>query len=133
MTDATLAIEEPTLEERIDHALALRERKKELETQAKELDAEFRAEKRTIIEMMEVMGLTKGGTDNASCSINRKEVPTLTDAEAVKAYILRTGNVHLLQKRISSTVFNELVLLEPDGIPGIETTEVVDLNLRIKK
>lgn len=122
--------EEPTLEDRINHALSLRDRKNALNDQIKEIEAEYKAEQIEIIGMMEAMGIEKSGTTQASCSISRKEVPTLTDFEALQDWVIRTGNLHIFQKRISSTVWKDLELLETNGIPGIDTSDIVTLNLR---
>lgn len=126
MTDISLS----TL---MEQAVELRDQKAEAEAVATDLGKRLDDTKRQIIELMQAMGIEKSGHNGISCSVSTKPVPSIEDFAAVGEYIVRTGNVHLLQKRLSTTVYADLMELETDGIPGISTFDKTELSLRVSR
>jgi hypothetical protein len=73
-----------------------------------------------IMSSLQELGMTSGKGQLATFSYKPHTVPKLVDFNAIKAYIMETGNLQLFEKRISAPAFRELFELE-GGVPGIET------------
>ncbi len=82
-----------------------------------------------IIEAMEAQGVTRSASENAAVAISRPSVPSVVDWDQVYGWILSTGNIHLLERRVSVQAFRDY--LEQGGnIPGIEKFVKTKLSMR---
>jgi len=61
---------------------------------------------------------------------NKKEFFTVSDWEAFSSYVLSTGNVQLLQKRVSPNAVKELREVEQTLPPGIANRVEVEFSVR---
>ena len=82
-----------------------------------------------LIQRLEEQGLARTATDKASVSINTSIVPDVVDWDALYAHITFTEDFSLLQRRVSSTAYKELLKLGED-IPGLQPREVKRINFR---
>ena len=106
------------LDETIDHMFMLREAKRGLEAQIKELKAEIKeCEEALIQRYAEVGTITARGT-LASATITETVVPHIEDWGAVEQYVLDNDAVYLLHRRVSAGPWKEL-LDAGDNVPGI--------------
>lgn len=88
----------------------------------KEVDALKSKEKKMTDEIMgslQELDMTSGKGRIATFSYKAHTVPKLIDFNALKEYILSTGNLQLFERRISNPAFQELFQLE-GGVPGVE-------------
>lgn len=102
----------------IDALWELREKKRALEQQIKDIQSEMDDLQFDIIEAMDREGTTTGAAKKASASISESIVPSVEDWDAFHAFIHRHKSYHLLERRPSVTGCREL--FETKGkIPGV--------------
>jgi hypothetical protein len=99
-------------------------KEKELEA-LKDMEA---TAKKIVMDVLKTNGLEGAKGSIANVSITRKKQADVINREMVEDYIRETGDVGMLQFRVSITRCKELW---DDGItiPGIEETEVEDISL----
>jgi predicted RNase H-like nuclease (RuvC/YqgF family) len=90
----------------------------ELEQELKEIKKAMSQVEQQLIQGLEVAGLDLIRLDGYSFSVQEREVYSIKDWDAVSQYVLETGDVSILQKRLSSTVVRELEMMgqEPPGV-----------------
>jgi hypothetical protein len=113
----------------IDKLNALREKKRELETQVADIEAEYKTLEELLMEKLEAEGSDKGAGKTASASISRSVVGNVTDWEKFNAFVKKTGFFHLFQRRLSDAAVREL-FEQGKKIPGCEPFTKKRLNLR---
>ena len=82
-----------------------------------------------LIQRLEEQGLARTATDQASVSINTSIVPDVVDWDALYEFIFATKDITLLQRRVSSTTYKELLKLG-DNAPGLQPREGKRINFR---
>lgn len=103
----------------IDRLDTIREKKRVLDEQVKELEAQYRDLTGEILERMESEGIPKASGRKATVSRSETLVGQLEDWEALTKYISRTKNFQLFERRISAAAFREL--FEKKGeVPGVK-------------
>jgi cell division protein FtsI/penicillin-binding protein 2 len=95
---------------------------KELRKQQDELDY-------ALLSQLDEQGLSRTANDKASVSINKDTVPDVTDWDALYEHINSTKDYSLLQRRVSSTAYKELLKLEEE-VPGVQPREIRRINFR---
>lgn len=112
----------------IDALYAMRERRLGIERQVKEIKEAEVTLRGKIFEMLASMGLTKASGAVATAGIKVSNIPLVEDWDALWDYIRQTGEVDLVQKRISVTAWRARF---DDGvnIPGVSKVEDVDISL----
>lgn len=78
---------------------------------------------------LDEQGLSRTANGKASVSINQDTVPDVTDWDALYEHINVTKDYSLLQKRVSSTAYKELLKLG-EAIPGLQPREIRRINFR---
>lgn len=112
------------------HAHELREAKRDLERQAKAIGAEFDVVKEAIYLKLEEQGVDRTAVDGISLSKSDTQQPTVTDWDAVYTYIRDNDLFALLQRRITSTLWKEIVDAG-EQVPGIDSFWKKDVNIRV--
>lgn len=82
-----------------------------------------------LLNQLDEQGLSRTANDKASVSINQTVVPDVQDWDALYAHITKTQDFALLQRRVSSTAYKELLKLN-EAVPGVETREIRRINFR---
>lgn len=113
----------------IDRIFELREQRKALDKQSSNLDAEMKVLKQNLIERLDNEDTTIGRGSAASASITATVVPAVHDWDQVYAYIQENDAFYLLQRRLNSAPFREL-LDQGTEIPGIDPMPVRDVSIR---
>jgi hypothetical protein len=113
----------------IDAMFDLREEKRKLDTQVKELEAQYAILEDQLMKRMEEEQTDKGSGKKASASISVGVVADVQDWAAVEAYVKKTGAFQLFQRRISDPAFRE-ILETKKSVPGITPFTKKRLNLR---
>jgi hypothetical protein len=73
--------------------------------------------------------LKKTANEVASVSIKEETVPDVHDWDALYAHIISTGDFSLIQRRVSSTAYRELLKLG-ENVPGLQPREIRRINFR---
>lgn len=112
-----------------DALVKLRERKRALESQVAEIEVEFAAIEEALMGRLAEEGLDKGTGKLGTVSISETLVGNVVDWDQVHAFIKKTGNFQLFQRRLSDPAFRELLEMGKK-VPGIEQFTKKRLNLR---
>lgn len=119
----------PPLGACIDKLNQLREKKRVLEAQVKEIEDQYNALAEQVMERLDADGMDKATGKQASVSISKSLVGNVVDWDKVHAYIKKTGYFHLLQKRLNDASARE-IFESGKKIPGCDPFEKKRLNLR---
>ena len=118
-----------TIGVKIDKLHVLREQKRALEEQIKQLSGQMDELENQLIDQMDKEGVTKSTGNAATVSITTSVKPSVDNWDAFYAYIHRYKYYHLLERRPSVTGCREL--LETKGkIPGVVPFTQRKLNIR---
>ena len=93
-----------------------------LKTEKEELDFQ-------LICKLDEQGLSRTANDKASVSINQVTVPDVTDWDVLHAHIIKTADFGLLQRRVSSTAYKEVLKLG-EQVPGVQPRELRRINFK---
>lgn len=110
----------------IDNLDKIREKKRGLDEQVKDLEAQYRELTEKILDRMATENMPKASGRRATVSRSETIVGQLEDWEALTKYIGRTKNFQLFERRISAAAFREL--FEKKGeVPGVKPFTKVTL------
>ena len=123
--------EQPTINKLLDELADVRGQVKSLQEQERELkrrqsDIEF-----SLVSQLEDQGVDRVGNNVCTVSIKKEVVPTVEDWDQVHQHIIDTKQFELLQKRMSSVAFRELLTMGMN-VPGVKPTELTRINFRSK-
>lgn len=110
-------------------AVEIRERKRALDAQSKAAAAELDSVKAEIHGRLVSQDLDRIAVNGVTLSRSSTTYPQVTDWEAVHEYILENRALNLLQRRVTTSLWQEL-LEGGEVIPGIEAFEKTDVNIR---
>ncbi len=97
------------LDDTIDRLFLLRETKRGLEGQIKEVNADIDTLNNSLIAKYDEIGTVTARGRYASATITESVVPTIEDWGKVSQYILDNDAMYLVHRRISSGPWKELV------------------------
>lgn len=113
----------------IDQMWALREKKRALEASIKDLDGQMADLEAKLMEDMEANGIDKMTGKAAGVSISTSVVANVEDWDKFLAWIYKTKNGHLLQRRVSDPAWREMTEIK-GVVPGTQPFTKKRLNLR---
>lgn len=113
----------------IDSMWELREKKRKLEASIKDLDGQLADIESKLMEDMEANGIDKMTGKAAGVSISTSTVANVEDWDAFLAWVYKTKNGHLLQRRVSDPAWREMVEIK-GAVPGTQPFTKKRLNLR---
>ena len=118
-----------TIDELID-------RKKSIKTQMEKLNSELKGLREQendidlqLLKKLDSEGLKKTANEVASVSIKEETVPDVHDWDALYEHIKQTGDFSLIQRRVSSTAYSELLKLG-ENVPGLQPRVIRRINFR---
>ena len=118
-----------TIDELID-------RKKSIKTQMEKLNSELKGLREQendidleLLKKLDTEGLKKTANEVTSVSIKEETVPDVHDWDALYEHIKQTGDFSLIQRRVSSTAYRELLKLG-ENVPGLQPREIRRINFR---
>lgn len=82
-----------------------------------------------LMETLEAQGVDKSTGKLATVSISETLTGNVTDWDVFGAYVIKTKQMHLLQRRISDPAIRELFTLK-GSVPGVEPFTKKRLNVR---
>lgn len=119
----------PTIGGLIDTLSELREQRRAIAKQDDELKKQYDAFEEELIELMDAEGCAKSTGRMASASISQTTVFNTSDWDAFMAYLIKTKQGHLVQRRISAPAVMELFTAK-GSVPGLEPFTKRSINLR---
>ncbi len=105
-----------------DETEKLNSRLKDLKTDQDNIDL-------ALLKKMDAEGLSRTANGDYSVSINEDTVPEVIDWDALYDHVISTRDFSLIQRRISSTAYKELLKLG-EGVPGLSPRTIRKINFR---
>lgn len=118
-----------TLNDLIKKRATLKEEMDSLNRQLKELRAEQDDVDVQLLKKMDAEGTVRTANEQASVSINEDTVPEVQDWEALYEHVLANKDFSLIQRRVSSVAYKELLKMGMD-VPGLAPRVVRRINFR---
>ena len=115
----------------IDAMFSLREDKRALEAKVKDIETQYTELEEQLIARLGTEGIDKATGKKASVSVTKNIVANVVDWERLCAYVKRTGNFQLFQRRVSDPAYRELMGHKGGDVPGLTPFEKTRLNLRV--
>lgn len=117
------------LDEMIDQMFLLREQKRGLESQVKEVNQQISDLQQELLGTMNAVGTDYARGSLASASMTETVVPQIEDWGKVADWVMENDAIYLLHRRVSSGPWKELRDAGTD-VPGIEPYTKVAISLR---
>jgi seryl-tRNA synthetase len=121
--------EEMNVNQLINERAKVKDSMDKLNRELKELRAESDYIDVLLLKKMDTEGLSRTANDSASVSINEDTVPEVTDWDELYRHVTETQDFSLIQRRVSSTAYKEILKLG-DGVPGLQPRTVRRVNFR---
>jgi hypothetical protein len=121
----------------VEHYIALRDHKSRLDAEHKariaEIDAQMGNAEAFLLNHLNENGLDRIGAGAGTVFVQVKTMPSLKDKGAFIKFIKQTGQVELLQARVSSTAVKEFMEHNNNQLPpGVEVTTAREISVRRK-
>jgi len=123
------SLENLSITELINHRADLKGQMDQLNKQLKELRGEQDYVDVLLLRKMDTEGVSRTANENASVSINEDTVPNVDDWDALYEHVTSTQDFSLLQRRVSSTAYKELLKMG-ESVPGLSPRSVRRVNFR---
>ena len=105
----------------VEHYIKLRDHRSMLDAEHKarvaEIDAQMTNAENFLLNHLNESGLDRVGVGAGTVFVQVKTMPSFEDKEATIAYIKQSGNVELLQSRLSSTAVKEFMDANNQQLP----------------
>jgi hypothetical protein len=118
-----------TIDELIDRKRSIKSQMEKLNNELKGLREQENGIDLELLKKLDTEGLKKTANEVASVSIKEETVPDVHDWDALYAHIISTGDFSLIQRRVSSTAYRELLKLG-ENVPGLQPREIRRINFR---
>lgn len=124
-----MATKAPTIGSLIDEMSRLREQRRIIAKQDEELKATYDEKELALIELMDKSGQSKATGKLASAGISESIVFNTVDWDLFMAYLIKTKQGHLVQRRVSAPAVLE-VFTAKGIVPGLAPFPKRSINLR---
>ena len=121
--------EQSTMNSIIDERAMIKAQMDGLNKRLKEFREALDQVDRLILRKMDNEGLNRTANSLASVSINEDIVPDVTNWDKLYEHVQETGDFSLIQRRVSSTAYRELLKLG-EQVPGLESRTIRRINFR---
>jgi len=121
--------EKSTMNSIIDERALIKAQMDGLNKRLKEFREALDQVDRLLLKKMDDEGLSRTANSMASVSINEDIVPDVTDWDKLYEHVQETGDFSLIQRRVSSTAYRELLKLG-EQVPGLESRTIRRINFR---
>jgi hypothetical protein len=117
------------LGELIDHMLAIRDARKDLDKQSADLKQEYDELEQMLLTRLDEEDTTQGRSKTATATVSQMLIPTIEDWEKFEEYVKDNDAFYMLQRRVAAAAFREL---NAQGvvIPGIKPMIQKSISLR---
>lgn len=119
----------------VEHYITLRDHKSKLDAEHKarvaEVDAQMKNAEVFLLNHLNESGLDRVGVGAGTVFVQVKTMPSIKDKGAFLDYIKQSGQVELLQTRVSSTAVKEFMEHNNQQLPpGVEVTTAREVTVR---
>ncbi len=114
----------------IDQLNTIRETKRKLQEKIDEQDAAYKALEEQLMGRLDAEGMDKATGKTATISVSSSTSFSIKDDSKFFAWMARTKNFQLMQRRISDPAAREVLEMKRGEIPGLEAFTKKRLNLR---
>lgn len=118
-----------TIDELIDRKKSIKSQMEKLNSELKGLREQENDIDFELLKKLDAEGLKKTANEVASVSIKEETVPDVHDWDALYAHIISSGDFSLIQRRVSSTAYRELLKLG-ENVPGLQPRDIRRINFR---
>ena len=121
----------------VEHYVKLRDHKALLDAAHKanvaEIDAQMKNAEAFLLGHLNETGLDRMGTSAGTVYVTVKTMPSIKDRSALTDYIKATGQIELLQMRVSSTAVKEFLEHNNNQLPpGVDIATAREVSVRRK-
>ena len=121
----------------VQHYLVLRDHKDKITAEYKaavaEIDAQMKNAEMFLLNQLNESGLDRMGTAAGTVMVNVKTLPGFEDRAAFTEYVKLSGNIELLQARLSSTAVKDFMDAHGGQLPpGVKVTTERTVQIRRK-
>lgn len=121
----------------VEHYITLRDHRAKLDTEHKarvaEIDAQMKNAESFLLNHLNESGLDRVGVGAGTVFVQVKTMPSIKDKAVFIDYIKQTGNVELLQTRVSTTAVKEFMENNNQQLPpGVDITTAREVTVRRK-
>lgn len=121
----------------VEHYITLRDHKAKLDAEHKarvgEIDAQMKNAESFLLNHLNESGLDRIGVGAGTVFTQVKTMPSIKDKGAFSDFIKQTGQIELLQVRVSSTAVKEYMENNNQLLPpGVEVTTAREVTIRRK-
>jgi hypothetical protein len=121
----------------VEHYITLRDHKSKLDAEHKarvaEIDAQMKNAEAFLLNRLNESGLDRMGADAGTVFVQVKTMPSIKDKASFVDYIKQSGQVELLQIRVSSTAVKEFMENNNQQLPpGVDITTAREVTVRRK-
>lgn len=121
----------------VEHYITLRDHKSKLDAEHKarvaEIDAQMKNAEVFLLNHLNESGLDRVGVGAGTVFVQVKTMPSIKDKSLFLDYIKQSGQVELLQTRVSSTAVKEFMEHNNQQLPpGVEVTTAREVTVRRK-
>jgi predicted metal-binding protein len=113
----------------IAQLVQIRDRRREIAAEDKELVEQWEALKARVLARMDEEQSNRVASKDGSVSLSETIVPHVKDWDEFEAYLRSTGDLHLLQRRVAIKAFQELHEARLE-VPGVVAVVKRDINVR---
>lgn len=113
----------------VDDMLEIREAKRVLDKQSKELSEQYGTLEKELLEKLNEQDTRQAQSDNATAWVSEQTIPHLKSWDDLVDYIKENNAFHLLERRPATGAFREL-LDQGIEIPGLEPFKRFTISLR---
>jgi len=117
------------INELIERRAEIKRETEQLNNRLKDLKAAQDEIDLALLKKMDAEGLSRTANGDYSVSINEDTVPEVEDWDALYNHVISTRDFSLIQRRISSTAYKELLKLG-EGVPGLSPRTIRKINFR---
>lgn len=110
----------------------IRDRQGEIKEVEKALNTRKEIIEKRIIEKLEEENVNSMSTEYGTLTKVTKLYPSVADYESLRDWVLETGRLDILQKRVTTTVFAEIFEETGEYPDGIDAFDKVSINFRKK-
>lgn len=129
MEDPIIEKEAMSVNQLINERAEIKDQMDRLNKHVKELRAESDYIDVLLLKKMDAEGVSRTANGAASVSINEDTVPNVDDWDALYEHVTSTQDFSLLQRRVSSTAYKELLKMG-ENVPGLSPRTVRRVNFR---
>jgi hypothetical protein len=118
-----------TLGELISVREHLRDHKRTLNEELKNVDAQLYENESTLLDALDSAGLEHAKVDGVAVSISEQTMPNVENWDAFYAFIKENDAFYMLQRRVSTGPYREMLQME-QVVPGVEPYTQRKVNMR---